>query len=176
MDETTYTNSHVDVLSKDDPLELNDEEVDQLFDIRQDALKRLARDGVVALRAHLAGKTIADGKLANQLGRRRQAKKQVQHAEDIAEDRDVAQREDERDDGSVGHARGARVLPGEQVVEEGVVVCQGLAGGRLGLGSVARGGEVAELVARGLRLNAGLFCHWAVRDALDGLRSGILNI
>lgn len=49
----TYRNSRENVFDKQNPLELKDEEVDQLMELGEDAFKVLSGDGIVTLRAEV---------------------------------------------------------------------------------------------------------------------------
>jgi len=168
----TYGNSSVDVLSKDDPLELNDEKVHQLLEIAHHAVQSLAWDGVVLARTHLAGEALAERELTGNLGGGRDAEHHPGEPERIAGNGQVAEGEDGEHDAGVADGRRTRVLPAEQVVEEGVVVRQVLAGRRLGAGGLTRVGEVAELGPGLVALDACLVGHWALLDGLHSLRVG----
>lgn len=63
-----YSKRNVDVLGEDDPLKLDDEEVDQLLDVVGEALKRGLVDRVVLAGADLSSETIAKGSLADDFG------------------------------------------------------------------------------------------------------------
>ena len=164
----TYTNSDANVLSKYNPLEFDDEEVHELSQVFHDALQRLAWDHVVLLGPHLRRDTFAQCHPSSDLRRSRDAKHNVQTFEDVAGDWDVAGDEDGDDDERIGDGGGTWVLPAEQVVEEGVVVCQVLAGGCLRLRCLAGGGEVAELVGRVGSFVASFVGHRTLRERLHG--------
>lgn len=90
--------------------------------------------------------------------------------QDIALDWDEAGKEDARYNGGEGNGGGARVLPAEEGVEEGVVVGQVLAGGSLAVRCLAGSSQVGELVLGGGGLSAGLVGDRAVGKVLHGLR------
>lgn len=167
----TYSNSDVYVLSKNNSLEFDDEEVDKLSQVGQNALNSLLRNGVQLLRSHLGGHALAQHNLASNLCRRSDAQHNVKGLQGISSDWDVAGHEDGEYDAGVADGGGARVLPGEQVVEKRVVVCELLAGGGLRLRRLAGGGEVGELVLGGGGLRAGLLGDRAIGDRLDGGRA-----
>lgn len=169
----THSNGGPDVLSEEDALELNDEEVDELLNIAGDALKSLARNCVVLPGAQLGGKALAENEVAGKLSGSDRAEDSENSLQNIALDWDEAGKEDARDNGGEGNGGGARVLPAEEGVEERVVVGQVLAGGSLGVRCLAGSGQVGELVLGGCGLSAGLVSDRAVGQVLHGLR--VLN-
>lgn len=122
-----YANGDVNILRKNDALELNHEEVDQLLEVLKEALEGFLRDGEVAARSDLAGKALAHDSLACNLGKsggcttlvlpsRRYlfpltAQDDVCALQEIAEDIEVASSEDEGNDAEVGDQGRARILP-----------------------------------------------------------------
>jgi len=64
----TYTNGSVNVLGKDNTLDLDDKEVDKLLGILNRGLEGLARNSVVLARAHLRSNTAVKDELASSLG------------------------------------------------------------------------------------------------------------
>lgn len=166
----TYQDGGVDILGKNDALELDDKEVDELLDVSQHCLEGLAREGVVSLRSHLASKALSEDELADNLRCCRASQQDVKTLQCESRDWQVACGEDEGDEGDIADSGCARVLPGEQVVEEGVVVCELLAVGCLGLRGLTRGGEVVELGLGGVGLSPCFLGHRTVGDALESLR------
>lgn len=154
-------------------MELDDKEVDELLNVSKHCLESLAREGVVSLRPHLASKTLSEDELADDLRCCRATQQDVKTLQCESRDWQVACGEDEGDDGNIADSGGARVFPGEQVVEEGVVVCELLAVGRLGLRSLARSGEVVELGLGGVSLSSCFLGHRSVGHALESL--GVLD-
>ena len=57
----------VDVLGEEDPLEFDDEEVDELFNVFERGFQGLPGDGVVAFGAEGRGKALGEGQLAGHL-------------------------------------------------------------------------------------------------------------
>ena len=95
--EDTYGNGHVDVFGKDDSLKLNDKEVDELFKVVHEAFQAVLGNRNVPLGPHLAGKAVAEGNLAHDLGRSGDTKNSVETLEDVTEDGNVAGCEDEEE-------------------------------------------------------------------------------
>lgn len=166
----TYSNSGVHVLSEDNALELDDEEVGKLLDIAKYTLEVLVWDGVVLSRSQLARQSLAQDDLASNLQSCGNAQGNVQHSEGISRDWDVACGEDKGDNHGIADGGCAWVLPAKEVVEEGVVVCEVLAGGGLCLWCLAGGCEVAELVLGGIGFVACLLSDGAVGEVLHRLR------
>ena len=81
-----YQKSCPEVLDEDDALELNDEEVDELLRIVQEALKGFLGNDEVLLWSHLRSNTISKHCLACNLGCSGYAKDHVQNLEGIADD------------------------------------------------------------------------------------------
>lgn len=126
----------------------------------------LTRDSVVPARAKLRGKAVVKQELAHDLGGDGNAEGHPRQLHGIAGDVDVTRGEDEGDNGDESDGRGACanqyewscvstgaaavltwVVPGQELVEERVVVRQGLSGGSGVVRSLARGSEVVELIA-----------------------------
>jgi hypothetical protein len=95
----TYSNGCVHVLGEHNPLGLNNEEVDELLNIVQQALERGLGDGEVLARPELGGQTPTKGKLPSDFRRGSNTECQVESLEDVADDVEVSGSEDE-DDGS----------------------------------------------------------------------------
>lgn len=128
------------------------------------------RDCVVLLRPHLASDTLTKRDFSNDLGGGGQTQQHVQCLHGVARDGKIAGGEDQNDNAGVADSSGTRVLPREQIVEEGVVVGEVLAIGCLGLRCLTRGGQVAELVLGCRGLGARLISKRAVGDLLHRLR------
>lgn len=115
------------------------------------------------------GDALVQEELSGHLERDGDAQGRGCQPEGVAGDVDISSREDEGDDRDKGNTRGTwreishqeqfifrgqklaltRVVPRQELVEEGVVVRQGLAVGSRSLGGLARGSEVGEF-RRGL--------------------------
>jgi hypothetical protein len=63
----TYSNRGVNVLGEDDALGLDDEEVDELLAVVQEALERSLGDGEVLSRPELGSQAFAEGHLSGEL-------------------------------------------------------------------------------------------------------------
>jgi hypothetical protein len=169
----TYSNGGPDILSEEDALELNDEEVDELLNITSDALEGLTGDCVVLSGAHLGGKTLAEDKVANELSGGGHAEHGEDSLQDIAVDGNEAGKKNAGDSGGERDSSRTRVLPAEERVEEGVVVSQVLAGGSLAVRRLAGSGQVGELVLGVGSLEASLVGDRTVGNVLHGL--GVLD-
>lgn len=110
-----------DVLDEDDTLELDDEEVDELLGVVQEALKGLLGDDEVLARSHLGGNAIAKESLAYNLGRSSGAEHDVEGLEGVADDVQVASGEDEENGRSEGDAGCAWVLPLVKLLDVAVI-------------------------------------------------------
>jgi hypothetical protein len=97
--DSTYSNGCVHVLGEHNPLGLDNEEVDELLNIVQQALERSLGDGEVLARPELGGQTATKGKLPSNFGRGSNTECQVESLEDVADDVEVSGGKDE-DDGS----------------------------------------------------------------------------
>jgi hypothetical protein len=98
----------------------------------------------------------------------------VESLEKVLEDGDIAGEEDEGEDRGKGDGGDTGVLPAEEVVEERVVVSQGLASGS-GLVRHSLGvHQVGVLLRRLLALNSGLLGCGAVGEVLVS-SAGIWN-
>ena len=157
----TYTNRDRDVLREHNPLELNDKEIAQLRQILHHALQRLPRDGIVSLRPHLRREALSKYDSASNLCRGGDTEDHVGCFQNVAYQRDIASGDDEDQDTDVADGSGTRVLPAQQIVEEGVVVGQRLPVGGLDVGRAAGGGEVGEFVLGRCGFGARFIGHWA---------------
>lgn len=119
----TYSNGDVDVLSKDNTLGLDDEEVDELLSIVGHALKRCLGDGKVLAWPELRGETTSESQLSNNLCCSGGTKCQVRGLEDVANQVEVSGGEDEDEGGGKCDTGCARILPAQEAVEQAVVVC-----------------------------------------------------
>lgn len=104
MPEGTYGSGSSEVLSEQNSLGLNHEEVDEFVDVTNQAVKSLAGEGVVSARAHLGGEAIVQDELASRLGSDGNTKGNPGQLEGPADQVEVSSSEDEGDDGSVGNA------------------------------------------------------------------------
>lgn len=173
-EESAQADSHgcPDVLSEDDALGLNDEEVDQLVDIANNGIESLTGNSVVAAGTELASKTSVHDGLAGNLSGNSDAKDHPGKLEAPSQQIQVSNRKDEGDGGGVGNSRGTRVVPRQELGEEGVVVGQRLAGGSWVVRNLARSGEVGELVRGFLVLLLDLVGDGAVGDRIEGVGHG----
>lgn len=160
------SNGNVNILSKDNALGLDNEEVDKLLDIVQETLQRCFGDGEVLARPELGGETLSKSELSSNLGRSSGTEHNPTQLEDPADYVQVTSGEDEEDGGGERDAGCAGVLPAQETVEHAVVVCrvsaqpvnmtiaataltgEVLAGSGLLLGDLLGVGEVCELIAR----------------------------
>ena len=146
------------------------------MDVANNCVQSLFRDGVVPTRPHLRRESVVQHHLASDLGSHRDAEHHPCELKSIPEDVEVSHGKDERDNGAVGNRRGSwkkekkknrrvsnrvgafsggrrrvlgvltRVVPRQQLREEGVVVRQLLARGgavRRGLAGGGEGGQLA---------------------------------
>jgi hypothetical protein len=111
-------------------LRLNDEEVDELMNITNRVVNGLPRQDVVFSWANLRCKTLLEEHLARNFSRHRDTERHPGELEGISEQVQVSASEDRADDSDVCDGRSTRVLPAQEAGEEGVVVCEVLAGGR----------------------------------------------
>jgi hypothetical protein len=169
----TYSNGGPDVLSEENALELNDEEVDELLNITGDALEGLAGNCVVLSGADLGGKTLAKDKVANKLSGGGHAEHGEDSLQDVSVDGNEAGKKDASDSGGERDGSRTGVLPAEERVEEGVVVSQVLTGGSLAVRRLAGSGQVGELVLGVGSLEASLVGDRTVGNVLHSL--GVLN-
>lgn len=63
----THSDGSVNILGKNNALELDDEEVEKLLDIVDGSFEALARDGPVAARANLGSEALVHDELASDL-------------------------------------------------------------------------------------------------------------
>lgn len=124
---STYQSRSKDVLSKDNTLGLNNEEVDKLIGIAEDGIQSLLGDCVVLFGADLRSKASTEEALTSNLSQNSDTEGHPCSLEAISKDVEVSGSEDEADGGEESNARSTRVVPGEQACEEGVVVCELLA-------------------------------------------------
>lgn len=126
------------------------------------------RNSVVLLRPDLRSETLTQHHLASHLRRSRNAENNVRPLQSIASDGEIASGDDEKGDEGVRDGGGARVGPGEQLVEEGVVVGELLAAGGGAVGGGARGGQVGEFGLCGVGFCFGFFGYGAGGEGLHG--------
>jgi len=121
------------VLSEQDALEFNDEEVDQLFEIVEGGFKGLLGDLVVPARSETASNSSAHNEFAGNLSESGDTESKVGDFEHPAQDWKISASEDEENSGSHGDRCGTGVLPTEQGIEERMIVCEVLTvGGSVG--------------------------------------------
>ena len=64
----THRNGSIDILREEDPLKLNDEEVDELVDVCQHAIEGFPVDSVILSWPYLGRESVAEENLANNFG------------------------------------------------------------------------------------------------------------
>ena len=180
------SNSNVDVLSKDDALRLDHEEVDELLDIVEETLKRSLGDGEVLARPELGSETLSNRKLSSNLCGGSGTKYNPGELEDVADDVQVTGGEYEEDGGSEGDTGGAGVLPAQKAVEQAVVVCvvlgmppkvvpaalltgEVLASSGLLVRNLLGVGKIGELIASLCALCFGLLSNGSYKISLESL-------
>ncbi len=105
--ETTYSSRRIDILDKQDALGLDDKEVEELVDVANQGVERLAMDGVVLAGPELGCEAVVKDELPSDLGGDGDAKDHPGELERPAQHIEVPNREDERDDRAIGDGRGA---------------------------------------------------------------------
>lgn len=121
------SDGNVNVLSKDNALGLDNEEVDELLNIVKQTLERRLRDSKVLAGPELGSETLSDCQLASDLCRGSGTEQDPSQLEDVADDVQVTGGEDEEDGGGEGNTGRAGVLPAQETIEHAVVVCEVLA-------------------------------------------------
>lgn len=102
----TYTSGSEDVLGEENPLGLNNEEVDKLVDVSHQGVDGLARDLVVLPGAELRGDAVVEEGLPKDLGGDSGAESHPAELEAPSDYVEVAGGEDKGDDGHVGDTGG----------------------------------------------------------------------
>lgn len=103
--ETTYSNRCIDILGKQHALRLDNEKVDEFVDVADGSLERLPRDGVVLAGTELGCEAVVDKCLPGDLGGDGDGEDHPGELERVAQNIKVPNREDERDEGSIGDGR-----------------------------------------------------------------------
>lgn len=116
------SNGNVDILGEDNALGLDDEEVDELLNIVEQALKRGLGDGEVLSGPELRSKALSKNKLSGNFCRSGGTENNPGQLEDVADNVQVTGGEDEDDGGGEGDTGSAGVLPAQEAVEHAVVV------------------------------------------------------
>ena len=125
----TYSTRCQDVLGEKQTLRLNDKEVDQLIQIPSHVIQSRLWNCVVPPRADLSREPRVEERASSCLCGNGNAKNHPCELQSVAEKIKVASCEDEGDGAGIRNSGGTGVLPAEERTEEGVVVCQCLAGG-----------------------------------------------
>lgn len=171
----TYSDGGGDILSEQNPLGLDDKEVDELMNIANQSIESLPRNGIVLSGTELSREAVVQDGLAGDLGSDGDTQDHPRELETPSDNIEVADGKDASNDDGIGDGRGTfpryvnflvleyclryvgkcglltRVIPREKLGEERVVVGQGLAGSsRVGWSS-AGSGEVGQL-GSGLRM------------------------
>jgi len=118
----TYSNGDIDILSKQNPLRLNHEEVDELLNVVGHALQRGLGDGKVSSWPELGGEAPSESRMPNDFRSGRSTKCHVGELEEVADQVEVSGSEDEGNSESESDTGCARVLPAQEAVEHAVVV------------------------------------------------------
>lgn len=142
--DSTHDTRNQGILDKDDALRLNDEEVDELVHITQTGIERLLGNGKVLARAELRRQTDGQQCLTGNLCKHGNSQDITRALECITEQVQVAHAKDKRHHDGIGNARRTRVLPRQQIGEEGVVVGERLARSRSARRCRTRGSQIRE--------------------------------
>ena len=116
----THSSSDWDILGKDNALNLDDEEVDEVFKVVEGGFQCFLRDLVVFSGADRAGHTRAHESLARGFSNSDNPKTHPGKLDHIADDGEVSGGEDEGESGHKGDAGRALVLPAQEGVEAGL--------------------------------------------------------
>jgi hypothetical protein len=101
----TYSGGSKDVLGKDDPLGLDDKEVNELMNVPNKGVQSLAGNCVVSTRADLSGKAVVENDLTKNLGKNGYAKNHPRNLKSPSEKIQVSRSEDSTDDGHISNGR-----------------------------------------------------------------------
>lgn len=107
----TYSNRRKHILREEDTLRLNNEEVDELMNIAKERIKCLLGNSEVLLWAELGRKTLTENCFPSYLSGDSNPKSHPCELEGISQDIKVSGNENEGNDGEVGNAGGAWVIP-----------------------------------------------------------------
>lgn len=140
----TYTGGSKDVLCKDNALGLDHKKVNELMNIRGEAINAILWQSVVLLRANLRGETLGEERLSCSLGQDGHSQSHVCKLKSISQDIEVTSSKNEGNNGDIGDSRGSWVLPRQESREERVVVCKLLASGSWVGRCGARSSKVGE--------------------------------
>ena len=103
--ETTYSCRSIDILGEENPLGLDDEEVDKLVHVADDGVEGFPRNSIVLARTELGREAVAQEELPSDLGGDGSAESQIGELERPAQNIQVPKQEDERDEGAIGNRR-----------------------------------------------------------------------
>lgn len=95
-----------DILSKKNALSLNDEEVEKLVDVSDQAVEGFARNGVVSAGAELGSEAVVKDKLSGSFSGDGNGQSHPRELESPANNIEIASGDDGGDDGSVRNTRG----------------------------------------------------------------------
>lgn len=101
----TYGSRRIHILGEQDPLSLNDKEVDELVDIADHGVESLAGNSVVLAGADLGSQTAVQDRLAGNLGGHGDAEDHPGKLESPSENIKIPNREDKSDDSGIGDGR-----------------------------------------------------------------------
>jgi len=101
----TYSCRGIHVLGEEDPLGLDDEEVDELVDITNHGVKGLPGDGVVLAGPDLGSQAAVQDRLAKNLGGDGDAEHHPSKLESPTEHIEIPNREDKSNDRGIGNGR-----------------------------------------------------------------------
>lgn len=122
----TYSSGGKDVLSEEDALGLDNEEVDELVNVADHGIERFTGNRVVLAGSQLGGQTLVEDGLSGNFGKNRNAQGHPCELEAVSQEIEVSSHKDHRDDASVGDSRGTCQIDTVRLVE---VPTQGLIAG-----------------------------------------------
>lgn len=141
----TYSTRRQDVLGEEQTLRLDNKEVDQLIQIPGHVIQRRLWHCVVPPRADLSRESRIEERASSCLCGNGNTKDHPCELQRVAEKVKITGGEDEGDGTGIRDSGGTGVLPAEERAEEGVIVCQCLAGGSESGRSRAESRECGEL-------------------------------
>lgn len=107
----TYRSRSIDVLGEQDTLAFNNEEVDKFVNIANEHVKGLLGDGVVFPWAKLGREAVVHESLSSDLSSNRDAESHPGDLESIAQQVEIPECENGRNNGGIGNRRGT-LFPG----------------------------------------------------------------
>lgn len=107
----THSGRRGNILSKDDPLGLNNEEVDKFVNITNHCIESFARNGIISAGPDLSGETIVQHNLASDLGSHGDTQDHPGQLKGPSQDIEISSSENQGDDGNISNGRSTRVSP-----------------------------------------------------------------